>query len=129
MSYRLKCMAVRMYWTRSFQPSASRFTAAMRVSNPWQMEQWSTIRSFAVAAGKSNFPWAWEMSLQRTMPFCKAKSNEAFWSAVRFMPVWGSAVKPTARISRRYSPAGSFSIRYRPRLSESTIVVILVFVF
>src|SRR5579871_3919841 len=42
------------------------------------------------------------------------------------MPLFGSALKPMARICRRYSPAGRFSTRYLPALSDSTLTVILV---
>src|SRR5216684_5921530 len=42
------------------------------------------------------------------------------------MPVFGSALKPMARICRRYSPGLRFSTRYLPALSDSTLTVILV---
>jgi len=42
------------------------------------------------------------------------------------VPVFGSALKPMARICSRYSPAARFSTRYLPAVSDSTLTVILV---
>ena len=39
-------------------------------------------------------PCRMEISVQRTMPFCSAKSCEMFWSAVSLMPLLGAALKP-----------------------------------
>ena len=46
-------------------------------------------------------PCHMEMSLQRTIPFCRAKSRAAFWSAVRLTPLFGSLLKPGALICSR----------------------------
>src|SRR6266849_4394632 len=98
----------------------------MRLSKPWQAMQWVNSSSLPRASGRSFLPWCMEMSLQRTMPCARARSCVRSWSAASVMPLFGSALKPTARICRRYSPAARFSTRYLPVLSDSTLTVILV---
>ena len=98
----------------------------MRDSKPWQAMQWVKSSSLPRASGSSFMPCHIEMSLQRTRPFCRAKSWVALCSAVRLTPLLLSALKPGALIAKRYSPAGRSARRYLPVLSESTLTVILV---
>src|SRR5260370_30087936 len=98
----------------------------MRLSRPWQAMQWVNSSSLPRASGRSFLPWCMEMSLQRTMPCWRARSWVRFWSGLRVMPVFGSALKPIARLCRRYSPGLRCSTRCLPVLSDSTLTVILV---
>ena len=67
-------MASRMYSTRLRQPSRSRTVAAILAWKPWQLMQSLTSTFLPRASGRSWMPCMMEMSVQRTMPFCSAKS-------------------------------------------------------
>ena len=64
--------------TRSRQPSASRVTEAILLWKSWQMKQRDSRISLPLPSGSKRSPWKRDKSLQRTMPFCSAKSAEAF---------------------------------------------------
>src|SRR3954470_2065028 len=86
----------RMYLTRVRQPSSSNALGAMRFWNEWQdcqqvvknVSRW--LRSWSLVLGRSFRPWYVLRSLQRTLVFCSAKSNEAFWSEVNLTSACGS---------------------------------------
>ena len=67
-------MASRMYSTRLRQPSRSRTVAAILPWKPWQLMQSLTSTFLPRASGRSWMPCRMEISVQRTMPFCSAKS-------------------------------------------------------
>ena len=94
-------MASRMYSTRLRHPSRSRTVAAILAWKPWQLMQSLTSTFLPRASGSSWMPCWMEISVQRTMPFCSAKSCAMFWSAVSLMPLLASALKPGARIASR----------------------------
>ena len=90
-----------MYSTRLRQPSWSRTVAAILPWKPWQLMQSLTSTSLPRAFGSSWMPCRIEISVQRTMPFCSAKSCEMFCSAVSLMSLLGAALRAAARIDSR----------------------------